>query len=436
MLEQDHKRFREQLFTETLDNGLTVCLLPKPGFQQVFATFSTHYGSIDNVFRLAGESEYVSVPEGIAHFLEHKMFESPAGDVFTDFAKNGATANAYTSFDQTTYLFSSTENVEENLQVLMDFVQEPYFTDQSIEKEKGIISQELRMYEDDPDRRSLSEMLQGLYSKHPVRIDIGGTVESIQNIDRDTLLRCYRTFYHPSNMLLVCVGGFDPERTMELIRSNQGAKSFAPSPAIDRFYPEEPESSAQHRMQAQLSVSQPRCLVGWKDQNTGVEGHALLEKELLTAVILDVLYGRSSDAYHAWIDEGLIDQQFGWEYEVTPTYGFSLVGGNTVDPDTLLQRINETAAKAATTGLSTAHFARGCKKAIGRFVASLDSPYFIAHSFSSYYFKGVDLFHTAQVLESLTVDQANARLREHFVTPQQTVSVILPSGAAVDEKAD
>ncbi|WDL98007.1 EF-P 5-aminopentanol modification-associated protein YfmH [Alicyclobacillus sp. ALC3] len=429
MREHDYSRFRQKLYTEQLDNGLTVCLLPKPGFEQVFATFSTHYGSIDSVFRLSGEPDYVSVPEGIAHFLEHKMFESPQGDVFNDFARGGATANAYTSYDQTTYLFSSTENVDENLRVLLDFVQEPYFTDASIEKEKGIIGQELRMYEDDPDRRSLSELLQAMYSEHPVRIDIGGTVESIQGITRDLLMRCYQTFYHPANMLLLVVGGFDPEHVLDLVRENQSGKSFAPAPTIDRYYPDEPAKVARAKAEVGLSVSQPRCLVGWKDAKTGLSGRELLHQELLTAVVLDVLFGRSSPTYQEWVDEGLIDQQFGWEYEVTPTYGFSLVGGNTTSPDTLLARINAALDKATEVGLAEADFERCRKKTLGRFVASLDSPYYIAHSYSSYAFKDVDLFDTADVLESLTLAQANERLRSHFVTSQQTVSVITPIGA-------
>lgn len=429
MREQIYQRFRQKLFTEQLDNGLNVCLLPKPGFEQVFATFSTRYGSIDSVFRLAGEPDYVTVPEGIAHFLEHKMFESPQGDVFNDFARGGATANAYTSYDQTTYLFSSTENVDENLTVLLNFVQEPYFTDASIEKEKGIISQELRMYEDDPDRRSLSELLQAMYSEHPVRIDIGGTVESIQGINRDLLMRCYKTFYHPANMLLLVVGGFDPEHLMALIRGNQAAKTFAPVPTIDRYYPEEPSPVGRSKSEVQLSVSQARCLVGWKDAVTGLHGRDLLQQELLTAVILDVLFGRSSALYQQWVDEGLIDQQFGWEYEVTPTYGFSLVGGNTKTPDTLVARITEALDRTVETGIAEVDFERCRKKALGRFVASLDSPYYIAHSYSSYAFKSVDLFDTVDVLESLTLDEANDRIRSHFSSSQQSVSVITPIGA-------
>lgn len=426
MREVDYSRLREMMFTEQLDNGLCVFLFPKPGYQQVFATFSTHYGSIDSVFRLDGETDAIQVPDGIAHFLEHKMFESPDGDVFNDFAESGAAANAFTTFDQTTYLFSCTEHTMDNLRVLLDFVQEPYFTDENVEKEKGIIGQEIRMYDDNPEWRCFFGLLASLYENHPVRIDIAGTVDSIAKIDKETLYRCYRTFYHPSNMILCCVGGFDPKEMMEVIRQNQAGKSFNERPSIDRIYPEEPSAAGEPRRSAELSVSQPRCLIGWKDAETGLRGRALLEQEMLTGVILDVLFGRSSALYHQWIDEGLIDQQFTWEYEITPAYGYSLVGGNTPDPEKLIQSVNEAVDRAAEQGLSEEEFARGRKKAIGRFVGSLDSPNFIGRSFTAYYFKDADLFDTVQVLESLTLDQANRRLRAHFASSQQAMSIVTP----------
>src|SRR5690606_13607321 len=196
----------EQLYYEKLDNGLDVYLLPKTGFYKTYATFTTKYGSIDNHFVPLGKEEYVKVPDGIAHFLEHKLFEKEDGDVFQKFSRQGASANAFTSFTRTAYLFSSTSHVEKNLETLLDFVQEPYFTDQTVEKEKGIIAQEIRMYDDNPDWRLYFGMIKNLYEKHPVRIDIAGTVESISAITKDMLYTCYNTFYHPSNMVLFIVG--------------------------------------------------------------------------------------------------------------------------------------------------------------------------------------------------------------------------------------
>ncbi|WP_029423242.1 EF-P 5-aminopentanol modification-associated protein YfmH [Alicyclobacillus macrosporangiidus] len=426
MRESSDDRLGHVLYHETLPNGLNVFLLPKPGFQQTFATFTTHYGSVDSTFRLAGEPEFTTVPDGIAHFLEHKMFESEHGDVFRDFARHGASANAYTTFDITSYLFSSTQDVQENLEVLLDFVQDPYFTDENVAKEKGIIAQEIRMYEDNPDTRVFYGLLRALYAVHPVRVDIAGTVESIQRIDKETLYRCYRTFYHPSNMVFFAVGGFDPEAAMAVIRENQARKSFPEAPRIERQYPSEPPGVHQDRVEARLAVSQPRCLIGWKDPDPLPPGPGILERELLTGVVLDVLFGRSSDLFDDLIGEGLIDQQFSWEYERTPEYGYSLIGGNTPDPDRLAARVEAKLDEVRESGLPEEEFERCRRKSIGRFMAALDSPSYIARHFASYHFRGADLFQTVEILDRLTLEDANRRMREHFVSGQQSISVVLP----------
>lgn len=204
---------QETLYRETMENGLQVYVLPKPGFQKTYATFSTKYGSIDNHFRVEGQED-IAVPDGIAHFLEHKMFEEPEGDIFATFASQGASANAFTSFDQTVYLFSATENIPANLETLVNFVQHPYFTDQNVEKEKGIIGQEIGMYRDNPDWRVYFGLIEAMYKVHPVHIDIAGTVESIGTITKETLYTCYNAFYHPSNMLLFVVGGSIPKKCL------------------------------------------------------------------------------------------------------------------------------------------------------------------------------------------------------------------------------
>lgn len=421
----EYPRLSEVLYQETLPNGLKVYLLPKPGFKQVFATFTTKYGSIDNVFKTGSNREVLQVPDGIAHFLEHKMFESEEGDVFAEFAKYGASANAFTSFDQTSYLFSCTENVLNNAETLLDFVQHPYFTDENVEKEKGIIGQEIRMYEDNPEWRAFFGLLRGLYEKHPVRLDIAGTVESISKIDKETLYKCYETFYHPGNMVFFAVGGFEPEELLNLIRKNQAGKNFGPIPEIQHTYPDEPRTAFEKEQLAQLSVKEPRCLIGWKDSVTGLKGKELLAQEMLTGVLLDTMFGRSSDLYHELIDDKLIDQHFSWEYEVTESYGYSLVGGNSSDPRKLLERVNQAVEKVLRDGLQEQEFERNRRKAIGRFMSSLDSPAYVGRSYTSYILKGADLFDTLEILEGLQFSQAMTRLQEHFQLSQQSVSMVL-----------
>jgi len=429
MRERQYARFNTTVFTETLENGLTVCLIPKPGFQQVFSMFTTRYGSIDSKFRIGvdGTAKVIEVPDGIAHFLEHKMFEEEDGDVFTEFATHGASANAFTSFDQTSYLFSATEDIVQNTNTLLDFVQRPYFTDENVEKEKGIIGQEIRMYDDNPDWRGFFGLLRAMYGVHPLRVDIAGTVESIAKIDKETLYRCHETFYHPGNMVYCAVGGFDPESVMNTIRENQASKSFRTLPVVERIYAEEPAGVYEQKTIAYLSVIESRCLLGWKDQAVGKTGRDLLAHEMCSGVVMDALFGRSSALYDELIEEGLVDQGFSWEYEATETYGYSIVGSNTNNPDALVARIDQAIRDAISDGLQASDFERSRRKAIGRFMSSLDQPSTIVRGFTSYYLKGIDVFDTVDILEQLTLEQANERLRGHFLPTQRSISLVLPN---------
>jgi predicted Zn-dependent peptidase len=424
MVQNHYERFQMDVYSEKLDNGLTVYLIPKPGFGQVFSTFTTKYGSINRQFRVNHDANVTTVPDGIAHFLEHKMFEEEHGDVFNDFAVNGASANAFTSFDQTTYLFSCTDNVTENTKTLLDFVERPYFTVENVEKEKGIIGQEIRMYDDNPDWRGFFGLLRAMYENHPVRIDIAGTIESIAKITKDTLYHCYHTFYHPSNMIYVATGGFDPLQLMEVIKQNQAAKSFDKPPVIEHVYPVEAGKAFQSRSVVHLGVAQPRCLIGWKDSTWGKKGSNLLHQELLTGLILDTLFGRSSPLYDELIESQLIDQQFSWEYEISEAFGYSMVGGNTTNPDKLVARIEQELSKTLQNGIDETDFERSRKKAIGRFLSGLDQTTYIGRSFTSYALKDVDFFETVDILEKLTLKEAHDRFREHFVADQQSVSIV------------
>ncbi|MFC4768127.1 EF-P 5-aminopentanol modification-associated protein YfmH [Effusibacillus consociatus] len=427
MRETQYDQLQEKLYYEKLENGLQIYIMPKPEFNQAFATFSTKYGSIDREFVVPGQNEPVIVPDGIAHFLEHKMFEEEEGDVFQDFAKYGASANAFTSFDMTTYLFSATDHLKENLETLLDFVQRPYLTDENVEKEKGIIGQEIQMYDDNPDWRSYFGVLQGLFKNHPIRIDIAGTIESIAKITKETLMDCYKTFYHPSNMLLFLVGPFEPEETVKLVADNQARKKISPQGEIKRIFPEEPTEAAHPRMEVKLSVSIPRCLFGFKEVNPGVSGRDLLLRELATAVGFDTLFSRSADLFNRLFNEGLIDKGFSWEYEVSEAYGFSVIGGNTKDPDRLMTIINEELAKVRQNGVAKESFETSRKKLIGKFLEGMDSPRYIARNFTSYRFKDADFFDSIKVLEELTHEQVNQRMAEHFEPKAQTVSLVLPN---------
>ncbi|SET41521.1 pitrilysin family protein [Paenibacillus sp. NFR01] len=424
MEQKTYERLQETLYHEVMDNGLQVYVLPKPGFRKTYATFATKYGSVDNHFKVAGGEE-TTVPDGIAHFLEHKMFEEPEGDIFATFAANGASANAFTSFDQTVYLFSATENVETNLSTLVDFVQRPYFTDENVEKEKGIIGQEINMYADNPDWRVYFGLIEAMYAKHPVHIDIAGTVESISTITKETLYTCYNSFYHPSNMLLFIVGGVEPEKVFELIRTNQGAKSYGKQGDIERIFEPEPAEVAIKRKESKLAVSMPKCLFGFKEKTTGLTGEAGVRRDLTTRLMLDLLLGSSTALYQKLYDEELISDSFGSEFNSSPQYAFSAIGGDTKDPDLLLKRVKEEVDLLLASGFAEKDFERARKKKIGGYLRMLNSPESIAHEFTRYQFRGGDLFAVLPLYESITLDEVNVRLRDHVDWEQLAVSVVV-----------
>lgn len=418
-----HAQTGIDVFEETLDNGLTVCLVPREGFNQTFAMFATKYGSIDNEFIRDGKR--ITVPDGIAHFLEHKMFEDDEKEVFAQFAAHGASVNAFTTFDETAYYFSCTSDLQENLDTLLDFVQKIYLTDENVEKEKGIIAQEIRMGDDNPDRRVFMDLLASMYQVHPVRIDIAGSVDSIYQIDRETLLECYHTFYHPSNMVLVMVGGFDVEEVAEMIHKNQARKTFEQRPVIERVYPEEPKKPKTAETETSLPVALSRCLIGWKDASVPSDATQRLVREMLTGVILDAVFGKTSEFYGELLKDGLIDKGFSWEYELAEGYGYAVVGGNSPKPDELVDRVKGYLNKVKSDGVDEASFERARKKAIGRFMMGLDQVSYIARSYSAYRLRGVDFLTTLDGLLGFSYAQGLDRLKE-FNEDQMVVASVLP----------
>jgi len=417
------EQVQETLYQEKLANGLTVYLVPKRGFSKTYAVFTTKYGSVDSHFK-TNKGEEIRVPDGIAHFLEHKMFEKKDRDVFKEFSEYGASYNAFTSFTRTAYLFSCTENLDKNLHLLLDFVQEPYFSDQSVEKEKGIIGQEITMYDDNPDWKVYMNLLKAMYQEYPINIEIAGTIESISHITKETLYQCYETFYHPANMVLLVVGSFEPETVMNLIRDNQAKKTFTPAPQIERIFPQEPTALAKQKVVHHLPVGLPKVLIGFKETETGLSGEALLRREFTTKLILDILFGSSSPLYQKLYDTGLITDSFDFDYSNEKAYGYSILGGDSPDPEKLVETIQQALTEYAATGINQEAFERSKRKKIGHFLRALNSVEFIANQFTSYAFQGTDLFSVLPVLESITRDEVEKRMKEHFRTEQMAVSIV------------
>ncbi|WP_449540076.1 EF-P 5-aminopentanol modification-associated protein YfmH [Ferdinandcohnia sp. Marseille-Q9671] len=419
-------QLQENLFHEKLANGLNVYILPKKGFNKTYATFTTKYGSVDNQFVPLGKNELVAVPDGIAHFLEHKLFEKEDGDVFQDFSKQGASANAFTSFTRTAYLFSSTSNVEQNLETLIDFVQSPYFTEKTVEKEKGIIGQEITMYDDNPDWRLYFGVIENMYKNHPVRIDIAGTIESIAKITKDMLYECYETFYHPSNMVLFIVGPIDPEKIMEQIRSNQDQKDYKEQSEIQRHFEEEPVQVNEKKKVLEMNVQTSKCMVGVKALNPSRSGDELLKQELSLTILLDWLFGKSSSHYQALYDEGLIDDTFTYDYTEELGFGFAVVGGDTANPDELSSRLRSIMLTSKDSPISEEELERVKKKKIGAFLRSLNSPDYIANQFTRYAFNDMNLFDVVPVMEGLTVDEITSTANQFFEEERMTECQVVP----------
>lgn len=418
---------RETLLHTTLENGLQVFLLPKRGFRKSFATFSTHYGSIDRTFVPVGGKAAQVFPDGIAHFLEHKLFEEEKGDATDRFAEIGASSNAFTNYTSTTYLFSATDDFDKGVGILLDFVQHPYFTPESVDREKGIIEQEIRMYLDDPGWHLFHNLTDALFVHHPVRVEVAGTVKSIQNITVDHLRMCYDTFYRPENMVFFAVGDLDPERTLEVIR--QGVRMDRPTGPIERVMPEEPDTVREPYVERRMPVSRPSLLLGFKEAEHGPGGYVL--REVATALLLEVVFGASSELYDKLYERGLIDDRLSLFSFGTPAFGATVIGGETTDPDALAEALLDGIQTVQKAGISEEAFERARRKALGEVVGLFDSPEAIAFGFVDAHFKGVSLFDELDALHKVERGDLERRLREHLVTDRMSRSVIRPlDGAA------
>jgi len=425
----ENKILQEKLYHFRVDPGMDLYVLPRPGYRKKYAIFSTRFGSTDNKFRIEPEQDFTDLPDGVAHFLEHKLFEDERGNVFDRFAALGASANAYTSFNQTTYLFSCTERFTENFKVLLDFVQEPYFTEQTVQKEQGIIGQEIKMYDDHPHWRVFFNLLESLYQAHPVRNDIAGTVESISRITPELLYLCYNTFYHPSNMAVFVVGDLNPQQVYSLTAENLAAKNYGPLGAIVRSFPAEPSEVLKRRVEQQLVVSEPLIFIGYKDIAVEhLKGRELMRREILMELVLDILFGTSEKLYNDLYRDDLIDENFGADYTAESNYGYVMIGGETKDPDRLCERIMGAIEIMNKEGINEEQFERHRRKILGGYIRRFNSLEFIANNFLAYRFRETDLFELPSILQEIKLEEVLALAAENLAPQRHAVSLILPAG--------
>ena len=384
-------------------SGLKIYILEKPQYNSAYAVFGTKYGSIDTCFSVNGER--TQVPEGIAHFLEHKLFESEDGDAFTKYAATGAYANAYTSFDRTCYLFSCSDRFYDNLGILLDFVQSPYFTAETVQKEQGIIGQEIRMYDDSPEWRVMFNMLLAMYKNHPVRIDIAGTVESIAKIDDKLLYKCYNTFYNPSNMFICIAGNVNPEKVLNQI--NGAIKTNAPI-EIERIGCDEPEEVTDSYVEQKLEVAQPIFCFGYKESMDKPE--RTVKEKVRTALLLEIIAGDSSPLYKKLINEGLINDEFSFECFTGNGYSAVIFEGESSDPKRVAEEIKAEVTRLKADGIDKKLFSAVRCGMYGEAVRSFNSVKNIASQLVECAMSDSELFDELKYIKSATPEKVYKRL--------------------------
>lgn len=417
----ENSKVKEKLYIEKLENGLTIMIVPKKGIHKKYVIWGTNYGSNDSKFIVPGEKEPTEVPKGVAHFLEHKMFEQESGINSLDtLTALGVEANAYTTNDHTAYLFECTENFYPALDELMDYVQHPYFTDENVEKEKGIIGQEIMMYDDYPEWKVYLNTLEAMYHEHPVKLDITGTIETISRIDKDILYKCYNTFYNPANMAMVICGDFEPEKLLEEIKKRLIEKKA--NGEIKRIYPEEPESIVKEKVEQKMDVSEPLFTIGIKDKVATPKEK--VKKHLAIEILLNVLIGKSSKLYQELYNKGMLFVTPGVDYEFSRDYAHILITGQSKYPEQVYDLFKNAVNELKKNGIDLEEFERVKKMLYGSFIKEYDEPGDIARMFIADFFKGINSFEYLEEIATINEQYVEQMLKEVFVDNKMVLSVI------------
>ena len=417
----ENSKVKEKLYIEKLENGLTIMIIPKKGIQKKYIIWGTHYGSNDNKFIVPGEVEPTTVPNGVAHFLEHKMFEQENGknslDVLTAL---GVNANAYTTNDHTAYLYECTDNFYKALDEFMDYVQHPYFTDKNVEKEKGIIGQEIMMYDDYPEWKVYTNALECMYHNHPVKLDVAGSIESISHIDKEILYKCYNTFYNPSDMAMVVSGDFEPEKLLEEIKKRLIEKKV--NGEIKRIFEDEPETIVKEQNIQNMEVSKPIYTIGIKD--IVPDAKTIVKKHIAIEILLNIIIGDSSNLYKKLYDMGNSYSSPSTEYEFEKHYAHVLISGQSNNPEELYKMFKDEVQNLKKTGINEQDFERTQKMIYGEYVKEYNDVTDIARMFLSDYFKGINSFEYLEEINTLAVEYLNQVLKDVFNEDKMVLSVV------------
>ena len=417
----ENSKVKEKVYIEKLENGLTVMIIPKKGIQKKYVIWGTNYGSNDSKFVVPGEEKETEVPKGVAHFLEHKMFEQESGINSLDtLTALGVDANAYTTNDHTAYLFECTENFYPALDELMDYVQHPYFTDENVEKEKGIIGQEIMMYDDYPEWKVYLNAMEAMYHEHPVKLDITGTIETISHIDKEILYKCYNTFYNPSNMAMVVCGDFEPEELLSEIKKRLLDKKA--NGEIKRIYPIEKEEIVKGNIEQNMDVSQPLFAIGIKDKLA--EPKERVRKHIAIEILLNMVIGKSSKLYKELYDEGILFTVPSLDYEFARGYAHILITGQSPEPEKVFQKFKNTVEMMKKTHINSDEFNRIKKRIYGEYVKEYNDVADIARMFLADFFKEINSFDYLEEISTVNEEYAEQILSEIFDDKKMIISVI------------
>ena len=428
---QKTNEFGETYFYTKHKSGLEIYVIPKD-FATNYAVFATRYGAIDNCFKTEGEDAFHEVPDGIAHYLEHKMFENEDGvDTFSRFAKYGASANAYTSSTMTAYLFSCTNHLEENLEILLDYVSKPYFTPENVEKERGIIAQEIRMYEDNPGSAIYYNLLQAMYEKHQTRVDVAGTVESIAKITPELLYDCYNTFYNLSNMTLCVSGRVDMQTVLSI--ADRILPEREPK-AIYRHYHEEKPEVFQSRVEEAFEVSRPMFLLGIKDMNISEDAEIRMKKRVAMSILTDMLFGPTSDFAIDVYESGLVngfDASYDHSFECSRIF----LEGETDEPETFYQNFLAYLEEIRENGLSEEDFNRIKRATYASYIKVFDSTK-LAREFTHMIHDECDPFAFGEAIKNATFHEVETLFEELFKEEYYAMSIVTPLETEESGKED
>lgn len=421
---KENPRLQEKYYQGNHPSGLKVVIIPK-AHKKAFALFGTRYGSIHRTFKTDADQDFITVPDGIAHFLEHKLFENEDGsDTFADFAALGASCNAFTSTEMTAYLFSATDHYEEALSVLLKFVTAPHFTPETVQKEMGIIGQEIRMGHDEPFHQLYYGLLDALYVNHNVKVDIAGTEETISHITHEILYRCYNTFYDLSNMLLVLCGPWNKAGVVkvldETLKESRGVK-------IETAFPSEPKRIHKKKVVKEFPVALPLFAVGMKegDLKKRIRPEEILKKQAEHELLSDILFGKSSRFYNEMYDKGLVGDKFSVEYNLSRSYGYLLILGESHRPETVYRYIRETVKNAAAL-LTPEDFERSRRAVYARCVKDWNSTTEIAETFMDFAFAGTDMLDYPDAIAAVTLEDLQERIRKSYRADRIALSVVKP----------